>query len=299
MGVNIIMIVHSSKNPLIIREGVTNNIIEENKTTIKKIADKVFPIASKILDRVTKESGFKYLCDKKYITYSSSYVNMYDENNEDSVNEFGTFTLFEIVINKVLSSNNSTADEFDWNKWEDNLFKLCKELNSNKEISKYGKAYTEQPDDGDQINFKVNKSLLNTNTAEVIKTGLSTLTSSQYSKLSNNLLRVAKSIYNEFKEELSKETEIPGSFSPPYGDYKLGRFSFMFKNSRKSTEKEEIPSDLKQKFDNIMNKLVSKYNKQYDNIIEYKIVTRDKNWLTWIEIKFNINDDNYMNFLKQ
>lgn len=293
------MIVHSSKNPIIIREAVTNSIIEENKNTIKKIAEKIFPIASKILDKVTKESGFKYLCDKKYHTYPNSYINMYDENNDDSVYEFGTFTLFEINISKVLSNNNSTSDEFDWNAWEDNLFKLCNELSKNKEISKYGEVYTEQPDDGDQINFKVKKSLLNTNKAEIIKTGISSLTDSQYYKLSNNLFKIAKSIYTEFKEEVLKDADIPGRLSPPHDNYYyLGSFEIMFTNNNKSVSNETIPSDIKQKFDNIIKKIISKYNKQYDNIIEYKIVTRDRNWLTWIDIKIKVNDDNYMNFMK-
>lgn len=291
------MIVHSSKNPLIIRESVTNNIIEENKNTIKKIADKIFPIASKILDRVTKESGFKYLCDKKYHVYSSSYVNMYDENNEDSVNEFGTFALFEISINKVLSSNNSTSDDFDWNEWEDNLFKLCKELNSNKEISKYGKAYTEQPDDGDQINFKVNKSLLNTNKEEVIKTGLASLTKTQHNKIYSNLSKITKSIYKEFIEELYKDEQIEGKFSPPsyYGKY---IWIIKYHNNKKSARLEEIPAEYKQKFDNIMNTIIMKYNKDFNNIIKYEMLISDVYWEVWIRLKFNIADDNYTQFIK-
>lgn len=291
------MIVHSSKNPLIIREAVSNSIIEENKTTIKKIADKIFPIASKILDKVTKESGFKYLCDKKYITYSSSYVNMYDENNEDSVNEFGTFTLFEIAINKVLSSNNSTSDDFDWNKWEDALFKLCKELNSNKEISKYGKAYTEQPDDGDQINFKIDtKYLIIDNNKNKEKTGLNSLDKTQKNKITENIFNILIEIVNTINQEIRKENIHGGIWSNDFNS-KNYEYTYLtvFVNDAKT---KKVKIEEKDKVIDIIDKIINDYRNKYDYDVSYKISFNSEYSYASLVFLFKINDDNYMNFLK-
>ena len=305
------MIVHSSKNPIIIKEASSNQVIEENKTTIKKIVDKIFPTACRILDKVTKESGFKYLCEKKYSLPNNvdcymlpdpngKYDNFYNVY-EDHVYYFGMITLFVVSTDKAYNNNDKDEyNEFDWNKWEDSIFKLCSELNSNKEISKYGKVFTDQPDDGGQIYFKINKDLLNTNSEEVKKTGLDSLSDIQRKKLINNLDKISKSIYKEFKEEFEKDESIQGKLHPIHYDYYTGKYAwtFYFSNNKKATEKEEIPSDLKQKFDSIMTKLVNEYNNKYGGNIKYEITTRERYWITWLIIKFNITDDTYTNFLK-
>lgn len=153
----------------VVQEATLSDIGKENKKIIEKIAKEVFSKASKLVDDIAKKNGLKYLVDKKYELLNNNY-NYELSDNEDEQYEFGMFQLFGVSTSKVASMNKDPKyGEPDWNKWEDAVFELIREVNKLPEVSKYGKATSEQPDDGDQVWFFINKDLLKTTIQESLQ----------------------------------------------------------------------------------------------------------------------------------
>lgn len=134
-----------------------SQIIANNKKIMSNIAKKLSPIASRIAKKIQEENNIPYLVDFNYKipTYNEAY-------SSSSDSEFGIFTLLTINTNKAykLYDDNYASTKISIKEWEKYCFKLCSELNKDSNISHYGEAFTEQPDDGDQINFRISEDFL-------------------------------------------------------------------------------------------------------------------------------------------
>jgi len=145
----------------------SSSIYNENKKIITDILNKIFNISVKKMNDIKKKYNAPYIAEssKPTLPKESECYELDDENNDDY---FGYITLLKIDSNKAFKYYDpNKVTEIDINKWEDIISELVKDINSDKTISSYGKAFVEQPDDGGQIMFKIKKSLLKFETTSV------------------------------------------------------------------------------------------------------------------------------------
>lgn len=134
-------------------------IIAQNKNTMKKIANKIQKLAWKEAEAIRKKTDYKYLCDNKYTLYNQDVYYYLDPDDEEGQDYFGEFSLLDINLS-LSKLKIDDPSEFDWNDWESKIFDIVRAINKNPEISKYGNADTEQPDDGDSIRFTIKREFL-------------------------------------------------------------------------------------------------------------------------------------------